>query len=163
MSEFTFDLDKPLEPAVSEVKKVLEPDVAFPLRHGKGMYDDIVAFLRSPEPFRTLEYEARLLQIPDFNWCHGSWTIAKEKGGWRDELSDRFVFVEQVREAIERRIRDLGLDRDLIEAYGAPRPYQEPTVENCGAALRRLINEQSWASLPFDERMQRFRRREGSV
>jgi hypothetical protein len=121
-----------------------EPDVDFPLRHRKGMYDDIVVFFRDPEPHHTLAYEAGLLELSDFNWCNGSWTVMKKEGGWRDELNGKqFVSVEQVRDAIERRIRELGLDRELIDTYKAPRPYQEPTVANCSAALRRLINQQA--------------------
>jgi hypothetical protein len=163
MSEFTFDLDKPLEPAVSDdVCNTTTPvqEATKPVRGSmESQYARIAEFFREPEPFRTLQYEAGLLQIPDFDWCHGSWTVMREEGGWRDELNGKqFVSVEHVRDAIERRIRELGLDRELIDTYKAPRPYQEPTVANCGAALRRLINEQSWERLPFEQRMNRFRR-----
>jgi hypothetical protein len=159
----TFDPNAIAVPDIQMQAKTLEPvpepDVTFPLRHMKGMYDDIVVFLRDPEPYHTLAYEAGLLELPDFDWCNGSWTVMKKEGGWRDELNGKqFVSVEQVRDAIERRIHDLGLDRELIEAYGAPRPYQEATIANVNAALQRLRNQQAWESLPFNERMSRFRR-----
>jgi hypothetical protein len=146
----------PIEPA----KKVPgpKPDAAIRLGKIKGQYDGAAASLRDPEPFGRLSYEAGLLQIPGFNWCHGSWTILKKQGGWKDELTGRFVSIEQVREAIESRIRELGLDRELIDTYMAPGSYQEATIENVNAALRRLINQQAWESLPFDERMNKFRR-----
>jgi hypothetical protein len=159
----TFDPNAIAVPDIQMQAKTLEPvperDVTFPLRHMKGMYDDIVVFLRDPEPYHTLAYEGGLLELPDFDWCNGSWTVMKKEGGWRDELNGKqFVSVEQVRDAIERRIQDLGLDRELIEAYGAPRPYQEATIANVNAALQRLRNQQAWESLPFNERMSRFRR-----
>jgi hypothetical protein len=98
----------------------------------------------APEPWSHLSCEASLIHIPD--WRQGSWTIKKNPDGWKDELTGRFVSIEQVREAIATRMGELELSRDMIEDFMAPYFFN-----SLAACLQ-------FPHLSFDEQMDVVRR-----
>jgi hypothetical protein len=140
MSDFAFDLTKPL----ASPAKVPEPERPRIRSSKEAEWDGAATILQDPKSFGQLETEAGLLHLPDFNWMRGSWTLLKKQDGWRDELTGRFVSTAQVNEAIERRIRELGLDRDLLTEWMKAGPHHAA--------------DRAWEAQPFEIRMQTFRR-----
>src|ERR1700738_92959 len=82
--------------------------------------------------------ELMLLKPP--RWMKGLW--GDEKGGWHDARTDEFFSFQQMRELLDARIKELGLDRGLIDAYMA--------------APRGIAEDQRFWRMDFDQQMERF-------
>ncbi len=126
------------------VREMPEPQHLKIQSSNEAEWDRAAGLLRDPESYGHLETMAGLIHLLDFNWMRGSWTLLKKQDGWRDELTGRFVSTAQVGEAIERRIRELGLDRQLLEDWMKAGSHHAA--------------DQAWERLPFEQRMNTFRR-----
>jgi hypothetical protein len=136
-AEVHLTVEGPTEPA----KKV--PEAKPLVQSGKERDWSLAAnLLKDPETLGDLDALAALIHVS--GWCQGSWRPKRHKGGWKDELTGRFVSIEQLQDAIDARISELGLDRQIIENWMKASP--------------RHAADQAWEALPFEIRMQTFRR-----
>lgn len=120
---------------------------------------------KAPKPVLnadTAEYESAMADMVQPEWDHVH-TMLDLMETHLDFSFDRFgghysmnqhayinsdgtvIALKQFQDAADARIKELGLDRDLIEAWMAPRyfPWHE---------------EQAWRRQSFEQRMQTFRR-----
>jgi hypothetical protein len=97
------------------------------------------------QPYDHLKFIASLIRLP--RWREESWTLDKKRGGWLNWKNGKFgefVSLAQLEAAIDSRILELGLDRELIEEW----------LEQPGSA------HEVWQTQDFETQMRTFRRRE---
>lgn len=97
------------------------------------------------QPYDHLRFIAALIRVP--RWYEESWTLDKQRGGWlnwSDGSFRDFVSLEQLEAAIDARIQELGLDRELIEEW-----LDQPGSQH-----------DAWRTHDFETQMRTFRREE---
>jgi hypothetical protein len=97
------------------------------------------------QPYDHFKFIAAMIRVP--RWHEESWTLDKKRGGWLNWKNGRFgefVSLERLETAIASRILELGLDRELIEAW-----LEQPGSEH-----------DAWRAQDFETQMTRFRRGE---
>jgi hypothetical protein len=106
-------------------------------------YDEVFAQMTSA-PRSELSCLLMLLQPPV--WMAGLW--GDEDGGWRDARTDKFFSFEQIREILDARIKELGLNADLVHAW----PHS--SLADRGETI---ADERAFRRMSFEERMNKFR------
>lgn len=105
--------------------------------------DSLLRKLDSPERLR-LEYLTGLIHV---HYENGRWDDVTR--GWKNQRTGNVLTFEEMESRIAARIRELGLDKTLIEGW--------MQLGDHG-----LEESQKFYSLPFDERMACFRRKDNS-
>lgn len=101
--------------------------------------DRILQKLDSPERLR-LEYLATLLHVP---YEGGQWINVND--GWKNQQSGNVLTFREMKSRVNARISELNLDETLIQKW-------------MQAGDHTLDERQDFYSLPFDERIARFRK-----
>jgi hypothetical protein len=95
-------------------------------------------------PRSGLFAELMLVQPP--RWMVGLW--ADVDGGFRDARTGEFFSFEQMREILDARITELGLDMNLVNAY---------LHFSLADRNETVADEQAFWRTPFEQRMNKFR------
>jgi hypothetical protein len=101
-------------------------------------YDEVFAQMTS-SPRSGIFSELMLVQPQ--RWMKGLW--GDEDGGWRDARTREFFSFEQMREILDARIKELGLNADLVHAW----PKHTSS----------LAEDQAFWRSDFEDRMKKFR------
>jgi hypothetical protein len=113
---------------------------------------DLTTALHCVKPWSELSCLLGLLHTPGmfgmgmFSDGNSEWSDVK--GGWKNSRTGSFLSFDDARKMIADRIKELGLDTDLVNDYinGSLDSRQETWQQ-----------QQAFWSLPFEQRMNKFR------
>jgi hypothetical protein len=92
------------------------------------------------------ELSCLLMLVQPERWMKGLW--GEEREGWHDTRTNTFLSFDAARQLIADRIKELGLDATLVNAY----PHS-----SLASRGETIADEMVFYRLPFDQRMLRFK------